>query len=450
MENKKTKRRAEADLSPFENQGRMPPQAVEFEEAILGALMLDKHCIDKCTDLTPDMFYMEQHRFIYQSILDLLSKNQPIDLLSVSHNLQESGNFELVGGFHKLSQITSRIQSSANIEYHKSILIQKYIQRATLQVCMSAIQKLYNDGIDPFKEKDLIINELENLSGTKAKNFQKLNEVVFSTMDILEKIQEGGGVLGIDTGYARLNKTLSGWQNSDLVIIGARPGTGKTAFCLNLVTNIVKRNEPCAIFSLEMSSKQLVDRLISNVTDIEAHKLKTANLNENDWMKLHKDNWTYPLYIDDTAGLNILDFKARARRFVKEFGVKFIVVDYLQLMTTYENGNREQQLGVISRGLKATAKELNIPIIALAQLSREVEKSNRLPVLSDLRESGSIEQDADIVMFLHSITDPMESMLTLALLIAKHRAGQVGIIQYDFFKIYQRFVERFSSEDLQL
>jgi replicative DNA helicase len=425
------------------NLGNTPPQAIDFEEAIIGALMLDKHCIDRCTDLTPQMFFKEEHRLIFETILDLIGKNKPIDLLSVSQNLKDTKMFELAGGFHTLAYVTSRVSSAANVEYHKSILIQKFIQRETMNVCHEGMQRIWNDGIDPFKEKDLIIKKLEDLNAAKSTSFKKLDYIVDETLTILEKIQsQDSNITGIDTGYFRLNNNLNGWQNSDLVIIGARPATGKTAFCLNLVTNIIKQNIPCAVFSLEMSSKQLVDRLISNVTNIEAYRLKSGDLDESHWTSLHTQKWTYPLYIDDTASLNILDFKARARRMVKDLGVKFIVVDYLQLMTTYDTGNREQQLGSISRGLKATAKELNVPIISLAQLSRDVEKSNRLPMLSDLRESGSIEQDADIVMFLHNNTDPMEQIVDVSLVIAKHRAGQVGIIDYEFQKGFQRFVEK--------
>ena len=423
--------------------GITPPNAIDFEEAIIGSLMLDKHCIDKCSDLTPQMFYKEEHKIIYQNIIKLLNDNKPIDFLSVSQSLRENKQLEQIGGMTTLAYITSRIQSSANIEYQKSILIQKFIQRETMLVCSEAMQKIWNEGIDAFKEKDLIIKKLEDLNAAKSTSFKKLDLIVDETLTILEKIQsQDTNITGIDTGYIRLNNNLNGWQNSDLVIIGARPATGKTAFCLNLVTNIIRQNIACAVFSLEMSSKQLVDRLISNVTNIEAYRLKSGDLTENNWISLHSQKWTLPLYIDDTASLNILDFKARARRMVKDLGVKFIVVDYLQLMTTYDTGNREQLLGSISRGLKATAKELNVPIIALAQLSRDVEKSSRLPMLSDLRESGSIEQDADIVMFLHNQSDPMEQLVDVSLIIAKHRAGQVGIIDYEFVKAFQRFVEK--------
>jgi replicative DNA helicase len=419
------------------------PQAIDFEEAILGSLMLDKHCIDKCTDITPQMFFKDEHRIIFSNIIKLLSDNKPIDFLSISQSLKDNGQLEQIGGMATLAFITSKISSSANIDYQKSILIQKYVQRETMNVCADGMQKIWNDGIDPFKEKDLIIKRLEDLNASKSVSFKKLDLIVYETLTLLEKIQSQDSLItGLDTGYLTLNKYLNGWQNSDLVIIGARPATGKTAFCLNLVTNIVRQNIPCAVFSLEMSSKQLVDRLISNVSNIEAYRLKSGDLTESNWTTLHTQQWTFPLYIDDTASLNILDFKARARRMVKDLGVKFIVVDYLQLMTTYDTGNREQQLGSISRGLKATAKELNIPIIALAQLSRDVEKSNRLPMLSDLRESGSIEQDADIVMFLHNQTDPMNEIVDVSVVVAKHRAGQVGLIDFEFNKGYQRFIEK--------
>ena len=423
--------------------GITPPQAIDFEEAILGSLMLDKHCIDKCTDITPQMFFKKEHQIIFSNIIKLLSDNKPIDFLSISQSLKDNGQLEQIGGLQTLVFITSKISSSANIEYQKSILIQKFVQRETMNVCAEGMQNIWNDGIDPFKEKDLIIKKLEDLNASKSVSFKKLDLIVDETLTLLEKIQSQDSLItGLNTGYLTLNKYLNGWQNSDLVIIGARPATGKTAFCLNLVTNIVRQNIPCAVFSLEMSSKQLVDRLISNVSNIEAYRLKSGDLTESNWTTLHTQQWTFPLYIDDTASLNILDFKARARRMVRDLGVKFIVVDYLQLMTTYDTGNREQQLGSISRGLKATAKELNIPIIALAQLSRDVEKSNRLPMLSDLRESGSIEQDADIVMFLHNQTDPMNEIVEVSVVVAKHRAGQVGLIDFEFNKGYQRFTEK--------
>jgi replicative DNA helicase len=405
--------------------------------------MVDKHAIEKCSDLTPQMFYKEEHRLIYQTIIKLINENKPIDLLSVMQGLKDSKQLENIGGVHVLATITARVSSAANIEYHKTIIMQKFIQRETMTIIQDAMRIIWEDGIDPFSEKDKIILKLENLNQVKTKSFEKLQNVVTETLINLAKMQENqSNITGLDTGYLQMNKMLSGWQNSDLIILGARPGTGKTAFALNLVTNLIREKTPCAIFSLEMSSKQLVDRLISNVTNIEAWRLKTAKLDENSWLELNGHNWNYPLLIDDTASLNIIDFKSRARRFVKEFGVKFIVVDYLQLMTTYETGNREQQLGAISRGLKATAKELNIPIIALAQLSRDVEKSNRLPVLSDLRESGSIEQDADIVSFLHNTGDQFAKVQDIMLIIAKHRAGEVGTIDFEFLKAYQRFQEK--------
>lgn len=422
-----------------------PPQATDFEEAIIGALMVDKHAIEKCSDLTPQMFYKEEYKSIYQTILKLINENKPIDLLSVMQGLKDSKQLENIGGIHILAKITARVSSAANIEYHKTIVMQKYIQRETMAIIQDAMRVIWDDGIDPFSEKDKIILKLENLNQVKTKSFEKLQTIVAETLVNLAKMQENeSNITGLDTGYLQMNKVLSGWQNSDLIILGARPGTGKTAFCLNLVTNLIRQKIPCAIFSLEMSSKQLVDRLISNVTNIEAWRLKTAKLDEYSWIELNGHNWNYPLLIDDTASLNIIDFKSKARRFVKEFGVKFIVVDYLQLMTTYDTGNREQQLGAISRGLKATAKELNIPIIALVQLSRDVEKSNRLPVLSDIRESGSIEQDADIVSFLHNTGDQFATTQDIMLIIAKHRAGQVGTIDFEFLKAYQRFNEKIS------
>lgn len=422
--------------------GKILPQAIDLEEAILGALMLEKYAVEQCSDLKSEMFFKQEHRYIYDSILSLIKKNNPVDILSVQTELNKNGKLQQVGGVYYIAKLTSRVSSAANINYHSKVVIEKYIQREIINLSAIATGKFYDDNIDVFEEKNKLVSSLEKLGQVNVSKTQSLQNLVIEKLKKLTELQENNShITGIDTGYYKLNNITSGWQPTDLIILGARPGTGKTTFALNLVKNLILNKVECGIFSLEMSSEQLVSRLMSSISDIEASKIKNASLNEYDWNKLNGVNWNLPLWIDDSAALSIIEFKNRARKMVRDKGVKYIVVDYLQLMTTHDKGNREQQLGDISRGLKQAAKELNVPIIALSQLSRDIEKKEREPVLSDLRESGSIEQDADIVIFLHSKDKTFSDTPPIEVIFAKNRAGSVGKLDYIFYKINQKFTE---------
>jgi replicative DNA helicase len=416
---------------------------IELEEAIIGALMVEKTSIDRIGSLTPQMFISTPHKLIFEAIQELTSNNIAIDLLTINTKLKQKGQLELIGGISELAKITSRVSSSAHIEHHCAIIYQEYVKREMIRIFSQKLQILASDGADGFQEKENIIAELESLTIRAKKDFNNFQSIAVDNLQKLEKLQQSGlTITGIDTKFRKLNKLGSGWQNTDLIIIGARPATGKTAFALNIAENIARQNIPVAIFSMEMSSSQLVDRIISKVSRVPAFKIKSAMLSQGDWIDIHAQNFNLPIYIDDTPSLNIQEFKIKSRRAKKDFNIGFIIVDYLQLMTTFTKGNRDQQLGEISRNLKAIAKELNVPVIALAQLNRDVEKSNRLPMLSDLRESGSIEQDADMVCFLHDNGEPTDIVGDVGLVIAKHRAGSLGIIPFEFEKETQTFKEK--------
>lgn len=416
---------------------------LELEEAIIGALMVEKTSIDRIGSLTAEMFVSTPYKLIFGAIQELLSNNIAVDLLTIDSKLKQKGQLELVGGIFGLAKITSRVSSSANIEYHCAIIYQEYVKREMIRIFTNKLQLLATDGSDGFQEKENTIAELESLTIRAKKDFNNFQNIAIDNLQKLEKLQQSGSTItGIDTKFKRLNKLGSGWQNTNLIIIGARPATGKTAFCLNIAENVAKQGIGVAIFSMEMSGAELVDRIISKMSKVPAFKMKSAMLSQGDWIDIHAQNFNLPIYIDDTPSLNIQEFKARSRRAKKDFNIGFIIVDYLQLMTTFTKGNRDQQLGEISRNLKAIAKELNVPVVALAQLNRDVEKSNRLPMLSDLRESGSIEQDADMVCFLHDNGEPTDIVGDVGLVVAKHRAGSLGIIPFDFEKETQTFKEK--------
>ncbi len=426
--------------------GIVPANAIDMEEAIIGAILVNRHILDKLTDLRPEMFYSEQNRCLYEATLNLAEENKPIDVLLLKEELSNLKKLDLVGGIHKILSIQARVSSDANVDFHKAIIIQKYIQRETLKLCFENAQLLTTDGIDPFQVKEALIKQLEDLSVVTKKDFSILGNQVKENIKKIELAQkEGLQFTGLNTGFERLNKALSGWNRSDLIIIGARPGVGKTVYALNFALSLVNQGTPTGIFSLEMSKSQLVNRLISIKTEITGETIKTATLAEKEWVKLSNTNFNLPLIIDDTPALNIMDFKAKARRMKKEFNIEMIFVDYLQLMTTYDKVVREQQIGIISRSLKEIAKELDIPIVALAQLSRDIEKrgGSKIPQLSDLRESGSIEQDADIVMFMHpeNSDDNISEILKYKLIIAKHRNGPTSYIEHEFNKPIQKITE---------
>jgi len=392
--------------------GKIPPQAIDLEEVVLGAMMIDKKGVDEVIDiLSAEAFYKEAHKIIFESIFKLFENSEPIDLLTVSSQLKKDAKLDLVGGDFYLISLTQRVSSSAHIEFHARIILQKYIQRSLIKISNEIIEEAYDETKDVF---DLLDNAEAKLyevtQGNVKKSTETAQSLVIQAKKKIEEISNKEGMSGIPTGFTKLDRLTSGWQPSDLIIIAARPGMGKTALTLTMARNIaVDSNIPVAFFSLEMSSVQLITRLISSETNLSSEKLRTGKLEKHEWEQLNVKVKTLekaPLFIDDTPSLSIFDLRAKARRLASQYGIKMIMIDYLQLMTaggSQKGGNREQEISTISRNLKALAKELAIPVIALSQLSRAVETrgGSKRPLLSDLRESGAIEQDADIVSFIY-------------------------------------------------
>ncbi|QLE00355.1 replicative DNA helicase [Galbibacter sp. BG1] len=433
--------------------GKIPPQAIDLEEAVLGAMMIDKKGVDEIIDiLHPDAFYKDAHKYVYEAVVQLFETSEPIDLLTVSAQLKKNKRLESVGGDFYLIQLTKKVSSSAHIEFHARIILQKYIQRSLIKISSEIIEDAYDEGTDVF---DLLDNAEAKLYEVTQGNIKKSSEtaqsLVIQAKKKIEEISNKEGLSGIPSGFDKLDKLTSGWQPSDLIIVAARPGMGKTALTLSMARNIaVNSNIPVAFFSLEMSSVQLITRLISSETGLSSEKLRTGKLEKHEWEQLNvkvKSLETAPLFIDDTPSLSIFDLRAKARRLASQHGIRMIIIDYLQLMTaggSQKGGNREQEISTISRNLKALAKELNVPVIALSQLSRAVETrgGSKRPLLSDLRESGAIEQDADIVSFIYRPEyykieewDDEERSPTQGqgeFIVAKHRNGGLENIRLKF------------------
>jgi replicative DNA helicase len=441
--------------------GKLPPQALELEEAVLGAMMIDKKGVDEVIDiLQPDAFYKDAHKYIFEAIVQLFTDTQPIDLLTVSAQLRKNAKLDLAGGDFYLIQLTQKISSSAHIEFHSRIILQKFIQRSLIRISSEIIEESYDETTDVFDLLDKAESKLyEVTQGNIKRSSETAQSLVLQAKKRIEEIAGQEGLSGVATGFDKLDKLTSGWQPSDLIIIAARPAMGKTAFVLSMARNIaIDFGHPVALFSLEMASVQLITRLISSETGLSSEKLRTGKLEKHEWEQLStkvKNLEKAPLYIDDTPSLSIFDLRAKARRLVSQHGIKIIIVDYLQLMTAGGNGkgggNREQEISTISRNLKALAKELNVPVIALSQLSRAVETrgSSKRPLLSDLRESGAIEQDADIVSFLYRPEyykidewDDDEASPTAGqaeIMIAKHRNGGIENVRLKFIGHLGRF-----------
>ena len=389
--------------------GKIPPQAVELEEAVLGAMMIDKKGIDDVIDvLSADAFYDQKHNEVYAAIYELFQNSEPIDLLTVSNLLRKNGKLDFVGGDLYLIRLTQKVASSAHIEFHARIILQKYIQRKLISISSEIIENAYDESTDVFELLDDAEAKLfEVTQGNLKKSSEQAGSLVKQALTKIQEIGNSEGMSGLQTGFTKLDALTSGWQPSDLVIIAARPGMGKTAFVISMAKNMaIDFGHGVAVFSLEMSSVQLITRMISSETGLTSEKLRKGNLEPHEWEQLNvkvKKLSDAPIFIDDTPSLSVFDLRAKARRLVSQHGVKIIVIDYLQLMTAggKAGGNREQEISMISRNLKALAKELAVPVIALSQLSRAVETrgGSKRPLLSDLRESGAIEQDADIVSF---------------------------------------------------
>ena len=442
--------------------GNVPPQALDVEEAVLGALLIEPNCIDEAMDeLTPSCFYSEKHRMIYEAMRALVAEHVALDLLSVSHKLKSFGNLDAVGGTVALVQLSQKIGAAAHIEYYIRILKQKCIQRELITASYDILKASYAEGTN--------VDDLIDMSQTKIfaaiqnnvkRDVQEIGNVINEALDDIQRLQDSAGCSGVPSGFPSIDKITLGWQSSDLIILAARPSVGKTAFVLNLARNAaVDYNMPVAFFSLEMPAIQLAKRMMVTETRLSADKIKGGvKLQPWEWEQLDiqlKRLASAPLYIDDTPSLPVMEFRSKVKKLVKQKGVRLVIVDYLQLMQgpAELRGMREQEVAAISRTLKATAKEMDVPIIALSQLSRQSENrvgSNRRPQLSDLRESGSIEQDADMVIFIHrydyqGLNEDPNDVGRTQIIIAKHRNGAIADVDMRFRADEVRFVDEQES-----
>lgn len=451
--------------------GKIPPQASDVEQVVLGAMMLEKDALNNTINLvTRETFYDPRHQYIYSAMQELFGNTKPVDLITVTEQLQKNGELEAAGGVAYLAQLTNRVASSAHIEFHARIIIQKHLKRELIRVSSEIIRDAYDDTVDIF---DLLNTAESNLFQIAESNMTKqastMQNIVGQAIAEIEKARNTpDGISGTPSGFHDLDKITSGWQKSDMVVIAARPGMGKTALVLSMARNTaVDYNMGVAVFSLEMSAVQLVKRLIAGEARIDSEKLKKGNLADHEFQQLHSRITALsaaPIFIDDTPAITIFDFRAKCRRLKAQHDIQLVIIDYLQLMSAKDgkgSGNREQEISTISRSIKEIAKELNIAIIALAQLSRSVEQrgGEKKPILSDLRESGAIEQDADIVSFIYrpeyyGITkddDGNSNQGIGELIIAKHRNGKTDRVRMRFVPEFARFenlTQAFDTNDL--
>ena len=456
------------DINTNLDLGKLPPQALDLEESVLGALMLEKDALTNVIDiLKPENFYKDANKEIYQSIIDLFNDSEPIDLLTVTSQLKKNGKLEYVGGSFYVTQLTTRVNSASNIEYHARIILEQSIKRQLIEVSGEVQKEAYEDTTDVFDLLDNTEQSLFDISESHIrKNYSQVKGLMKEAIDELQaKKTKKDGITGVPSGFIDLDNITSGWQPSDLVIIAGRPSMGKTAFVLSMMRNAsIDHEMPIALFSLEMSSLQIVNRLISSEAELDSDKIKKGNLKDYEWQQLlHKTDQlnNAKIFIDDTPALSILELRAKSRRLKSQHDIQCIIVDYLQLMSGEygkSSGNREQEIASISRSLKAIAKELNVPVLALSQLSRAVETrgGDKRPVLSDLRESGSIEQDADMVLFIYradryDITEDEDGNLTAGvaeLLLRKNRNGPTGKVKLKFIERFAKFADMTSNDDM--
>jgi replicative DNA helicase len=440
--------------------GRIPPQALELEEAVLGAIMLEKDAVlSVLSILKKESFYKDTHQKIYQSIVDLSSQNKAIDILTVTEELKHKKELEEVGGPLYITQLTGKVASAAHLEFHARIIQQKFIQRELIRVSSSIQKMAFDDTMDVNDLLDHAESEFFQIAeGNIKQETSKINVLIKDALDQIQMAAKREDHLsGVPSGFTKLDRMTSGWQNSDLIIIAGRPSMGKTAFVLTMARNIaVDHKCPVAFFSLEMESTQLVTRLIVSETELPSNRIRNGRLEEYEWKQLEykiKSLIDAPLYIDDTPAISVFELRAKCRRLKVQYDIQLIIIDYLQLMTSSGDikGSREQEVSTISRALKSIAKELDVPIIALSQLNRSIElrSGNKRPQLSDLRESGALEQDADLVIFIHRPEkydifedEKGNSLLGLAeIILAKHRNGPVGDISLRFKDEFVKFVE---------
>lgn len=435
---------------------RVPPQNVEAEQSVIGAMLIEREAISKVAEfLQPEDFYREAHRLIYTTILDLFNKNDAVDMVTVTENLRKVDKLESVGGISYITSLANSVPTAANVIYHARIVEEKSLLRLLINAATEIAGMGYEGSEDAAQILDQAERKILEVSGRKmGHDFTPINTIVMDAFNKIELLYASkGGITGLPTGFKDLDRLTSGLQPSDLILIAARPSMGKTAFVLNIAQHIaIKEKKAVAFFSLEMSKEQLVQRMLCAEAPIDAQRLRIGELEENDWTKLVRASdrlSAAPIFIDDTAGITVLEMRSKARRLKIEHNLSLIIIDYLQLMQgssgSGRSENRQQEISEISRSLKALARELHVPVIALSQLSRSVESRQvKKPMLSDLRESGSLEQDADIVAFLYreDYYDPeTEKKNITEVIVAKHRNGPVDSVQLFFHKQWTKFVD---------
>ncbi len=432
--------------------GRVPPHDIEAEQAILGCMLTDKDAVVSAIEvLKEESFYREDNRAIFAAIYALYSKSEPVDIITVKAELVETGNFERVGGLEYLASLPERVPTTANVDKYIKIVEEKAALRDLITTSNELVALGYDETEDVDNIMDMAEKKVFELASKKnTKGYSPLRDVLVESFDKIEKLYNNKGAFsGIPTGFYDFDRITSGLHGSELIILAARPAMGKSAFAINIATNVaVKAKVPVAIFNLEMAKEQVANRILSSEAMVDSNKIRTGQLEDDDWTKLATTLGMLseaPIYIDDTAGISIMEIRAKCRKLKLEKNVGLVVIDYLQLVqpTGRKNGTREQEISEISRSLKILAKELDIPVIALAQLSRSVEKrEDKRPMLSDLRESGSIEQDADIVMFIHRddyYNDESERKNIAEIILAKHRAGSTGSVDLAWFPSFTKF-----------
>jgi replicative DNA helicase len=466
---RKSKRKTSVDVSSMVY-GKVPPQAKELEEAVLGAIMLEKSAFDTVVEiLKPECFYVDSHQRIFRAMQSLANKSQPIDILTVVEELRSKEELDVVGGPYYVTRLTNSVVSSANIEAHSRIVLQKFIQRELIRISGEIISDAYEDSTDVFDLLDQAESKIYEVTSTHLRNnYETIDSVLVKTIQRIEDLRhKNEDITGVPSGFPSLDRVTYGWQSTDLIILAARPSVGKTAFALNLARNAAlhpTKPTPVAVFSLEMSAGQLVQRILSAESEIWLEKISRGKMEEHEMKQLYARGIQRlaqaPIFIDDTPALNIFELRAKCRRLKNANNIGLIIIDYLQLMSgtgENRNSNREQEISNISRSLKGLAKELQVPIVALSQLSREVEKrkdGNKMPQLSDLRESGAIEQDADMVCFLYrpEYYDVTSNEMGESnrgethVRIAKHRNGSLETIKLRALLHIQKFVDDDGSD----
>ncbi len=436
-------------------QAKIPPQSIDLEKSVIGAMLVDKRGVDEVIDiLEAEHFYLKEHQEIYSVITELFQNGQPIDILTVSDSLRTRGTLKQIGGEYYLVSLSNIVATAANIEYYARVILQMYVKRRLIEIAGEIAEQAFDDETDVLNLLDETEKKIFEVSqGSLKKGTSGIDSLISDVKKQLEDLSGQEGLSGIPTGFPVLDEYTSGWQNGDLIIIAARPGMGKTAFVLTMARNIsIDHRKPVALFNLEMTSSQLVKRLISIETEIPSEVLRNGKLSDKEWSLLHNSMdkmQSAPVYINDSSMLSIFDIRAQARRMKSQYDIGLLVIDYLQLVNAQTGGkqnfNREQEISTISRNLKSLAKELDIPVIALSQLSRKVEErsdksGHKRPQLSDLRESGAIEQDADIVSFIYrpeyykieTWEDDTPTENQAEFIIAKHRNGKTGEIRLKF------------------